>query len=73
MHTPDGYASLALQLNYITNIVLELKEKLAKIKMEVKKIKKQQQVIHLSQSYLLKSRLLNNEKSYAKNSTLILL
>ena len=48
MHSPEGFTTLAPQLNYITNIVLELKEKLAKIKMEVKEIKKQLAVTHLS-------------------------
>jgi len=43
---PEG--SVTPQLNYITNIVLELKAKLAKIKTEVKEIKKQITIIHLS-------------------------
>jgi len=48
MHSPEGFTSLAPQLNYITDIVLELKEELAKIKAEVKEIKKQLPVAHLS-------------------------
>ena len=40
-HSPEGFTTLAPQLNYITDIVLELKDKLAKIKTEVKEIKKQ--------------------------------
>jgi len=48
VHSPKGFTTLAPQLNYITHIVLELKEELAKIKVEVKEIKKQLVVIHLS-------------------------
>jgi len=48
VHSPKGIASLAPQLNYITDIVLELKAELAKVKAEVKEIKKQLAVIHLS-------------------------
>ena len=32
VHSPEGITSLALQLKYITNIVLELTEELTKIK-----------------------------------------
>ena len=32
VHSPEGFTILAPQLNYITDIVLELKEELAKIK-----------------------------------------
>jgi len=48
MHSPKGFTTLAPQLNYITNIVLALKEELAKIKAEVKEIKKQLAITHLS-------------------------
>jgi len=47
-HSPGGATLVAPQLNYITGIVLELKAKLVKIKTEVKEIKKQLSVIHLS-------------------------
>ena len=40
VHSPEGTTSVAPQLNYITNIVLELKAELAKIKTEVTEIKK---------------------------------
>jgi len=46
--TPEGAMCLASQLNYIIEIVLELKAKLAKIKAEVKKIKKQLSITYLS-------------------------
>jgi len=45
-HTLEGSTSL-IQQNYITNIALELKAKLAKIKVEVKEITKQLLMIHL--------------------------
>jgi len=48
VHSPEGFTTLAPQLNYITDIVLELKEELGKIKAEVKEIKKQLAVTHLS-------------------------
>ena len=48
VHSPEGFTTLAPQLNYITDIVLELKEELAKIKVEVKEIKKQLAVTNLS-------------------------
>ena len=47
VHSPEGTTSVAPLLNYATDIVLELKAELAKIKTEVKKIKKQLSVIHL--------------------------
>jgi len=40
VHTLEGSMSLAHQLNYITDIVLELKAKLAEIKAKVKEINK---------------------------------
>jgi len=36
VHSLEGVTSLAPQLNYLTDLVLELKAKLAKIKAEVK-------------------------------------
>ena len=48
LHSPEGFTTLAPQLNCITDIVLELKEELAKIKAEVKEIKKQLAKTHLS-------------------------
>ena len=48
VHSPEGNISLAPQLNYITDIVLELKEELAKIKIELKELKNQLTVVHLS-------------------------
>ena len=40
VHSPEDLSSIAPQLNYITNIVLELKVELAKIKIKVKELKK---------------------------------
>jgi len=40
VHITKGSTSLAPQLNYITNIVLELNAKLAKVKVAVKENKK---------------------------------
>jgi len=48
VHSPQEITTLAPQLSYVTYIVLELKEELAKIKVEVKEIKKQLAVTHLS-------------------------
>jgi len=48
VHSPEGFTNLAPQLNYITDIILELKEELANIRAEVKEIKKQLAVTHLS-------------------------
>ena len=48
VHSPEGFTNLAPQLNYITDIILELKEELVNIRAEVKEIKKQLAVIHLS-------------------------
>ena len=48
VHSPEGNTSLAPQLNYITDIVLELKAELAKIKTELKELKNQLTVVHLS-------------------------
>ena len=48
VHSPEGNISVASQLNYITDIVLEVKVKLAKIKIELKGLKNQLTVVHLS-------------------------
>ena len=48
VHSSEGNISLAPQLNYITDIVLELKTELAKIKTELKDLKNQLTVVHLS-------------------------
>jgi len=48
VHSPEGVISLASQLNYLTNIVLELKAELAKIKFELKELKNQLTIVHLS-------------------------
>ena len=48
VYSPEGISSVAPQLNYITDIILELKAELVKIKTEVKKLKKQISIIHLS-------------------------
>jgi len=48
VHSPKGLTTLAPHLNYIIDIVLEIKEELAKIKAEVKEIKKQLAVTYLS-------------------------
>jgi len=48
VHSPEGFTLLAPQLNYITDIVLELKEELVKIKAEVNEIKKQLAVTPIS-------------------------
>jgi len=47
VHSREGVTSLAPQLNYIADITLELKAKLAQIKAEVKEIKKQLSVTNL--------------------------
>ena len=39
VHSPEEVTSLAPQLNYSTDIILELKAEIAKIKGEVKEIK----------------------------------
>jgi len=48
VHSSEGNTSLASQLNYITDIILELKAELAKIKTELKEFKNQLTVVHLS-------------------------
>ena len=48
VHTLEGTNSVVPQLNYTINIVLKLKSKLAKIKIEIKEIKKQLSAINLS-------------------------
>jgi len=60
VHSPECLSPIAPQFNYIPNIVLELKAKLAKVKVEVKELKKQIFVIHLS---------LINEVRHSRKST----
>jgi len=48
VHSPEGNISLAPELNYITDIVLELKTELAKIKIELKDLKNQLAIVHFS-------------------------
>lgn len=59
--SPEWITSVATQLNYITDIVVELKIELAKIWTEVKEINKQLSVIQLS---------LVNEIGHSVKSTL---
>ena len=40
VHSPEGITSVTPQLNHVTDIILELKVKLAKIKTEVKEFKR---------------------------------
>ena len=61
VHSAEGTTSVTPQLNYIIDIVLELKVELAKIKTEVKELKKQLFVIHIS---------LVNEIRHSEKSTL---
>ena len=61
MHSPKGVTSLAPQLNYLTDLILEFKAELAKIKAEVKEIKNQLAITHLS---------LVKEIRYSSNSDL---
>jgi len=65
VHSPEGNISLAPQLNYITDIVLELKAKLAKIKIELKDLKNQLTVVHL----FLINEVRHSEKTSPKIST----
>jgi len=48
VHSPKGVISLTPQWHYLTDLVLELKVELAKIKAEVKEIKNQLVVTHIS-------------------------
>ena len=48
VHLPEGIFLVAHHLNYIADIVLELKADLTKIKAEVKYLKNQLIVVHLS-------------------------
>ena len=48
VHSLEDLSPIAPQLNYITDITLEWKAKLAKVKTEVKEHKKQLSVVHLS-------------------------
>ena len=65
VHSPEAITSLAAQLNYITDTILELKAELTKIKAEVKEIKKQFAVTHLS----LMNEIRHSEKLYLSLST----
>lgn len=47
VYSPEGPSPISPQLNYITDIILELKAKLVKIKAKVKEIKNQLTVAHL--------------------------
>jgi len=47
VHLPKGISSVAPQLSYIIDIVLELKCELAKIKIDVKELRKQLSIIYL--------------------------
>ena len=60
VNSSKGITSLAPQLNYITDVVLELKTKLTKIKTEVKELKNKLAVVHL---------FLNNAVRHSEKST----
>ena len=64
-HSPEGNISLTPQLNYTTNIVLELKAELVKIKTELKDLNNQLTVVHLS----LINEVRHSEKASPKIST----
>jgi len=64
VHSPEGVTSLVPQLNYLTDIVLELKAELVRIKAKVKEIN-QLTVTHLS----LINKITHSEKSYLSLST----
>ena len=59
--TPKRYTSVALQLNYVSDIILESKADLAKIKTKIKEVKEQLHVFHL---------LLINEVRHSRKSNL---
>ena len=61
VHSPEDNISVAPQLNYITDIVLELKAELAKIKTKLKDLKNQLAVGHIS----LINEIRHSEKSYS--------
>jgi len=65
VHSPEGNISVAPQLNYITDIVLELKAELAKIKIELKDLKNQLTVVYLS----LINEVRHSEKATSRIST----
>ena len=65
VYSPEGNISVAPQLNYITDIILELKTELAKIMTELKDLKNQLTVIHLS----LINEIRHSEKATPKIST----
>ena len=61
VHSSEGTLSIGPQLNYITDMILDSKVELFKIKTEVKENKKQLSMIHLS---------LGNEIGHSEKSTL---
>ena len=65
VHSSEGNISLAPQLNYITDMVLKLKVELAKIKTELKDLKNQLTVVHLS----LINEVRHSEKASSRIST----
>jgi len=60
VHSLEGLSTLIPQFNYTIGIVLEFKVELAKIKTEVKELKQQISIIHLS---------LVNEVRHSRKST----
>ena len=65
VHSPEDNISLAPQVNDITDIVLELKAELAKIKTELKDLKNQLTIMHLS----LTNEVRHSEKASPRIST----
>jgi len=65
VHSLEGNISLAPQLNYIIDIILELKVELAKIKAELKELKNRLTVAHLS----LINEVKHSEKATPRTST----
>ena len=65
VHSPEGIYPIAPQSNYITDIVLELKAELAKIKMELEDLKNPLTVVHLS----LINKVRHSEKATPRIST----
>ena len=65
VHSHEGNTSLAPQLNYITDIVLEFKTEVAKIKTELKEFKNQLIIIRIS----LINKVRHSEKATSSIST----
>ena len=65
VHSPEGNIWLIPQLNYITDIVLELKAELVKMKTELKDLKNQLTVVYLS----LINKVRHSERSSPRIST----